>query len=77
MQFKSDKFIQDTIELICNNEDVKNNIKSLFKPLLPILLKEVYPYIWISLIVIFTLFVFNIILLLLILQIKTTISKCI
>lgn len=75
MKFTSDKFITDIVDIICNNEDVKNNIKSLFKPLLQVLLKEVYPYIWFSLIVIFTLLIFNIVTIFMLFQIKNNMKS--
>ena len=44
-----DKFIQECINLI-QRDDIKYEIKELMKPVIDMLLKEIYPYIYLSLI---------------------------
>jgi hypothetical protein len=44
-----DKLIEECINLI-KRDDIKNEIKELMKPVIDMLLKEIYPYIYLSLI---------------------------
>ena len=44
-----DKLIDECINLI-KRDDIKNEIKELMKPVIDMLLKEIYPYIYLSLI---------------------------
>jgi|TARA_B100001142_G_scaffold288726_1_gene305071 hypothetical protein len=48
MTFK-EKIIQELINLI-NRDDIKNEIKEVMRPVIDMLLKEIYPYIYLSLI---------------------------
>ena len=48
MTFK-EKIIEDLINLI-NRDDIKNEIKEVMRPVIDMLLKEIYPYIYLSLI---------------------------
>ena len=44
-----EKLIEECINLI-KRDDIKNEIKELMKPVIDMLLKEIYPYIYLSLI---------------------------
>ena len=44
-----DKLIEECLNLI-KRDDIKNEIKELMKPVIDMLLKEIYPYIYLSLI---------------------------
>jgi|TARA_B100001094_G_scaffold332335_1_gene403945 hypothetical protein len=48
MDFK-EKIIQECLEIL-GRDDVKTEIKNITKPLIDIILKEIYPYIYISII---------------------------
>lgn len=48
MTFK-EKIIEEFINLI-NRDDIKNEIKEVMRPVIDMLLKEIYPYIYLSLI---------------------------
>tara|TARA_B100001059_G_C17820611_1_gene578042 strand:+ start:892 stop:1137 length:246 start_codon:yes stop_codon:yes gene_type:complete len=48
MTFK-EKIIEELITLI-NRDDIKNEIKEVMRPVIDMLLKEIYPYIYLSLI---------------------------
>tara|TARA_B100001142_G_scaffold225842_1_gene223964 strand:+ start:1208 stop:1453 length:246 start_codon:yes stop_codon:yes gene_type:complete len=48
MTFK-EKIIEELINLI-NRDDIKNEIKEVMRPVIDMLLKEIYPYIYLSLI---------------------------
>ena len=48
MSFK-DRIVQECLEIL-GREDVKDEIKNITKPLIDIILKEIYPYIYISII---------------------------
>lgn len=48
MDFK-EKIVQECLEIL-GREDVKDEIKNITKPLIDIILKEIYPYIYISII---------------------------
>jgi len=57
-----DKFIDDCI-LLFQREDIKNNIKNLINPIIQpivtILLKEINPYIYLSLVFVFVSFLLH------------------
>jgi hypothetical protein len=40
----------DQCLLILSREDIKQNLKELFKPLISLIVQEIYPYIYLSLI---------------------------
>ncbi len=44
--------INDCIKIL-NRKDVKNEFKKMMKPLIDVLLKEIYPYIYLSIIFVF------------------------
>ena len=48
MDFK-EKIIQECLEIL-GRDDVKTEIKNITKPLIDIILREIYPYIYISII---------------------------
>jgi hypothetical protein len=44
-----EKIIKECVDIL-NKKEVKNSIKNLFYPLIELILKEIYPYIYLSLI---------------------------
>jgi len=51
MDFK-EKIVQECLEIL-GRDDVKSEIKNITQPLIDIILKEIYPYIYISIIFVF------------------------
>ena len=47
-----ERIIQECFEIL-EREDVKQEIKNITRPLIDIILKEIYPYIYISIIFVF------------------------
>jgi hypothetical protein len=44
-----EKFIKELLQMIDNNEDIKTEFKKVMKPFIELLLKDIYPYIYLSL----------------------------
>ena len=44
-----DKIINECLEIL-SREDVKNEFKNIMRPIIELLLKEIYPYIYLSII---------------------------
>tara|TARA_B000000441_G_C21428016_1_gene169566 strand:- start:187 stop:414 length:228 start_codon:yes stop_codon:yes gene_type:complete len=44
-----DKIISECLEIL-SREDVKNEFKNIMRPIIELLLKEIYPYIYLSII---------------------------
>ena len=51
MDFK-EKIVQECLEIL-GRDDVKSEIKNITRPLIDIILREIYPYIYISIIFVF------------------------
>ena len=51
MDFK-EKIVQECLDIL-GRDDVKSEIKNITQPLIDIILKEIYPYIYISIIFVF------------------------
>ena len=47
--FSKDKIIEECLEIL-NRDDVKNEFKNIMRPIIEILLKDIYPYIYLSII---------------------------
>jgi hypothetical protein len=56
--------VQQCLDLL-KREDVKREMKTLFRPILGFLLSEIYPYIYVTLALVFTMFLMTIIILVL------------
>lgn len=65
-----DKFIEEFKELF-KRQDVKNEIKDLFKPIIDLLLLEIYPFIYISLVFVVISFLLILAIFILVLRNKT------
>ena len=71
-----DSRIADACVSILNREDVKNELKGLFSPLIDLILVDIYPYIYLSLIFVIISFLLHLgIFVLLIKNNKSIISK--
>lgn len=46
-----ESFIKQCLDLL-NRKDVKNEIKEMFKPVVSLILNEIYPYIYISILLV-------------------------
>ncbi len=47
--FSKDKIIEECLEIL-NRDDVKNEFKNIMRPIIEMLLKDIYPYIYLSII---------------------------
>ena len=68
-----EKFIEEFKELLKRN-DVKSEIKDLFKPIIDMILLEIYPFIYISLIFVIVSFLLILAIFILILRNKTIVK---
>ena len=73
MTFK-EKIIQELINLI-NRDDIKNEIKEVMRPVIDMLLKEIYPYLYLSVILISINFILHLGILIILLRNKSIFSK--
>ena len=69
-----EKFIEEFKELFKRN-DVKDEIKVLFKPIIDMLLIEIYPFIYISLVFVIVSFLLILAIFILILRNKSIVNK--
>jgi hypothetical protein len=68
-----ERIIQECFEIL-EREDVKQEIKNITRPLIDIILKEIYPYIYISIIFVFISFLLILGIFILLLRNKMLIS---
>ena len=61
---KNNIIVQHCLDLL-KREDVKREMKFLFRPILGFILSEIYPYIYVTLALVFTMFLMTIIILVL------------
>tara|TARA_X000001036_G_scaffold418943_1_gene438277 strand:+ start:182 stop:409 length:228 start_codon:yes stop_codon:yes gene_type:complete len=47
--FSKDKIIEECLDIL-NRDDVKNEFKNIMRPIIEMLLKDIYPYIYLSII---------------------------
>ena len=69
-----DEFIKECLNIL-HREDVKDHFKFLMKPLIELLLKDLYPYIFLSIIFFFISFLLILGIFILLLRNKSLISK--
>lgn len=68
-----EKFIEEFKELIKRN-DVKDELKALFKPIIDLLLLEIYPFIYISLVFVLVSFLLILAIFILVLRNKSVVK---
>ena len=68
-----EKIIQECVEIL-GRDDVKEEIKNITRPLIDLILKEIYPYIYISIIFVFISFLLILGILIILLRNKTPFS---
>ena len=66
-----DDFIRRCLEIL-KREDVKNEFKQLMRPMVDVIIQEIYPYIFISIIFVFVSFLLILGIFILILRNRTT-----
>jgi len=67
-------FIQQCLDII-KREDVKNELKNLMKPMIDMILQEIYPYIFLSIIFVFISFLLILGIFILLLRNKTLLKS--
>mgnify|MGYP001224882797 FL=1 len=68
-----EKIIQECVEIL-GRDDVKEEIKNITRPLIDLILKEIYPYIYISIIFVFISFLLILGIFIILLRNKTPFS---
>ena len=68
-----EKIIQECVEIL-GRDDVKEEIKNITRPLIDLILKEIYPYIYISIIFVFIIFLLILGIFIILLRNKTPFS---
>ena len=66
--------VQQCLEIL-KKEDIKNELKILFKPVMDIILYEINPYIYITLILVFCIFIMILAILILLILVLRNYSK--
>jgi len=69
-----DSLVQQCLEIL-KKEDIKNELKILFKPVMDIILYEINPYIYITLILVFCIFIMILAILILLILVLRNYSK--
>jgi len=69
-----DSLVQQCLEIL-KKEDIKNELKILFKPVMDIILYEINPYIYITLILFFCIFIMILAILILLILVLRNYSK--
>ena len=71
-----DTIVQQCLEIL-KKEDIKNELKILFKPVMDIILLEINPYIYITLILVFCIFIMILAILILLILVLRNYTKVI
>jgi hypothetical protein len=69
-----ESLVQQCLELL-KKEDIKNELKILFKPVLDIILYEINPYIYVTLILVFCIFIMILAILILLILVLRNYNK--
>ena len=69
-----DSLVQQCLEIL-KKEDIKNELKILFKPVMDIILYEINPYIYITLILVFCIFIMILAILILLILVLRNYNK--
>lgn len=73
MTFK-ERFISECVNIL-KRDDVKKEMKQIFSPFITILLKEIYPYIYLTLMFVILIFILILGIFILLLRSKTSVPK--
>jgi hypothetical protein len=69
-----DSLVQQCLDIL-KREDVKNEIKTISKPLIDFIMYEINPYVYITVIFVFLIFIMNLAILIILLRNKQIINK--